>query len=126
MMQCWKKKKNKLKELEDDRLLAEHNKKEFAMYLKQEEDKKIARKLKNAKYRQELDAFAIQKSKQNTNEEGMVDTELQINGDVIKMVTKDKSLYDKIQDRLHGGDPLRKKKVDKSKAENHTRLNFEQ
>ena len=46
----------------------------------------------------------------------MVDTELQINGDVIKMVTKDKSLYDKIQDRLHGGDPLRKKKVDKSKS----------
>jgi len=96
---------------EADRRYQNFLKSELDAWKQSEQNKIEERKKKNLDYRAMLDEHNRIRATKDVNLTGMGQIELEINGQMLRKVTQDSSLYDKIQNKLTGKDrpPLSKK-----------------
>ena len=106
-----RKKEDAEKQAEEDHKFQEYFKAELDNWRQTEAGKIEAKKEKNRQYKAILDDHCAIRSSKDVNLTGMGDTELEINGQMLRKVTEDKSLYNRIQDKLTGRDvpPMSKK-----------------
>jgi len=109
-----KKRREREQAAEDDKKYGQFFENEIARFREDEQNRKESLKNKQESYKKILDEHVKLRSQTDVNLTGMDIGELKLNGDMIDKIKNDKSLYDRIQERLSGRDPLAKKKVNKS------------